>query len=673
MNIDENQLSAFNFKQAPHAHAAAPASESDWSMSGYAGIAAVTHSCALVVGQLLFSYSSSKAWSLPARLLFTLLSITLAFHLLQLFFSQQFESKAGLVYEQASLFFYDKPNSSSFFSIFSSCSYTIWLLAGYLVRSTSATHVGIFPEYLQRHVVTILGLLMASYAALYLLVFPLWFSLMKPMMQAEANTPFLTEDHFKEFSAIATLSHTVAVALGLFFTKSAPAMVTAVPDYLKTVLNSSPYMPFTLLKDTTKKIALHPLTLTTLSLAVLLSYFLPSTSDVLRWMAYYTFDYMIFKATSFCAAVEQLASGGNLFSVTVMVVFYSGLVSMGLIVHATARTFTESIKEHAAKEHATKAGFKVTDEIIQNSRDNSYQNVVTKSGGADGMLHTALWLSVLSFFGSPAGVFCVYGILHICSGLKTPQTIIEKPLLTFFQSTAITSWGSIITFIPFARTWDKLYQNHPELRCQQDKSHNVEGLNRLEVYLAVGNLILAAALSSFVAVVHLCHPGVDKIYFDNPFTTLASVLYLVLSTAMFFVWIDLWAYVAHRMMHFPWMYRHVHKLHHKWKQTTAFTALALHPFEFFSLTGGVYVGLYVIPLHPAAITVNLLYIHYHNVVDHSGIYTESSLPWQPSSLFHDDHHRHFHVNYGQSLATWDKIGGTFWENGKKYGVKNFSD
>ena len=111
----------------------------------------------------------------------------------------------------------------------------------------------------------------------------------------------------------------------------------------------------------------------------------------------------------------------------------------------------------------------------------------------------------------------------------------------------------------------------------------------------------------------------------------------------------------HRLLHFPFLYKTVHKLHHRWKQTTAFTSLALHPFEFLLLQSGVYLGLFLIPLHPACITANLLYVHYHNVVDHSGVYAESDLWWQPSSLYHDDHHRLFHVNFGQSLTVWDEV------------------
>ena len=62
--------------------------------------------------------------------------------------------------------------------------------------------------------------------------------------------------------------------------------------------------------------------------------------------------------------------------------------------------------------------------------------------------------------------------------------------------------------------------------------------------------------------------------------------------------------------------------------------------------------LYVMPMHVGCIALNLLYVHYHNVIDHSGIYHESALPWQPSSLYHDDHHKLFHlVSIGITLDT----------------------
>jgi lathosterol oxidase len=46
-------------------------------------------------------------------------------------------------------------------------------------------------------------------------------------------------------------------------------------------------------------------------------------------------------------------------------------------------------------------------------------------------------------------------------------------------------------------------------------------------------------------------------------------------------------------------------------------------------------------------------------------------PWQPPSQFHDDHHVHFHVNYGQNMGVWDRIFGTYRRQGRRYGVEVF--
>ena len=61
----------------------------------------------------------------------------------------------------------------------------------------------------------------------------------------------------------------------------------------------------------------------------------------------------------------------------------------------------------------------------------------------------------------------------------------------------------------------------------------------------------------------------------------------------------------------------------------------------------------------------------HGQVDHSGIDFEGDLPWQPSVQFHDDHHRFFHVNFGQSFIVWDWLFGTLRQGNRKYGEDIF--
>jgi lathosterol oxidase len=67
----------------------------------------------------------------------------------------------------------------------------------------------------------------------------------------------------------------------------------------------------------------------------------------------------------------------------------------------------------------------------------------------------------------------------------------------------------------------------------------------------------------------------------------------------------------------------------------------------------------------------LLYQNYVALIDHSGVRFHSWFPWQPPTQFHDDHHVHFHVNYGQNLGVWDRLFGTWRLHGRRYGAEVF--
>lgn len=307
--------------------------------------------------------------------------------------------------------------------------------------------------------------------------------------------------------------------------------------------------------------------------------------------------------------------------------------------------------------------------LIDKSRQANYQNVVNVGRPLTSASLALSLFGLVSFLSTPWGMwFLLFGV-GFCSGFVSQAQVLAAPWTWFAVSGVITSVWSIGTFIPFARLWDHYYASNPGLRNQPKKTHSVQGFNRSEVRLATLNLFIAAMITSAVGVTHVTR-GWDSIYMD---ASERGVGYLLLSTVAYFLWIDAWAYVSHRVMHFPPVYRRFHKWHHEHVQCTAFSSLALHPVDMISFQGGVYTGLYLFPLHPAAIVVNLVYIHYFNVVDHSGIFAESWIPWQPSTLYHDDHHKLFHVNYGQTLPIFDQVFGTFYSDKKTYGEKVFSD
>ena len=142
-------------------------------------------------------------------------------------------------------------------------------------------------------------------------------------------------------------------------------------------------------------------------------------------------------------------------------------------------------------------------------------------------------------------------------------------------------------------------------------------------------------------------------------------------TVVLFVMVDYIAYWVHRLMHTRILYRRIHRFHHRYVATTPYVTTAIHPVEFLALQAVVLLPLILIPFHAASIAVVLVYVLVYNVIDHSGIRLRSVFPWQPPSTYDDDHHAHFHVNYGQHLMIWDRLHGTLRRMDRRYGQDAF--
>ena len=169
------------------------------------------------------------------------------------------------------------------------------------------------------------------------------------------------------------------------------------------------------------------------------------------------------------------------------------------------------------------------------------------------------------------------------------------------------------------------------------------------------------------ALFFLHQKGYTKMYFNFHEHSFA---YFLFSVVVFIVAHDTYFYFTHRAMHWKKIYRYVHKVHHMSTDPTPWAAFAFHPLEAIVEVGIVPLMVFLIPIHPLALFVWVLYQSAMNVMGHLGFelfpsgFTSGKLTrWHNTSTHHNMHHKNVNCNYGLYYNFWDRILGT---NHSKY-------
>lgn len=230
--------------------------------------------------------------------------------------------------------------------------------------------------------------------------------------------------------------------------------------------------------------------------------------------------------------------------------------------------------------------------------------------------------------------------------------------LLFFLVHEITYFGrclpwAIIDQIPYFNRW----------KIQPDKIPSAQ--EQWECFKAVlKSHFLVEALP-----IWLFHPlcATLKISVSVPFPTLSVML---LQIGLFFFLEDMWHYYFHRLFHYGWFYKNIHKQHHKYAAPFGFAAEYAHPVEVMSLGVGT-VGFPILyaflaktypnwqlpELHLFTITCWIVMRLFQAVDSHSGYDFPWSLnrflPFWAGAAHHDLHHHYFIGNYASSFTWFD--------------------
>jgi Delta7-sterol 5-desaturase len=244
-------------------------------------------------------------------------------------------------------------------------------------------------------------------------------------------------------------------------------------------------------------------------------------------------------------------------------------------------------------------------------------------------------------------------------------------LITLLTTVSISVAVSLVTFWGIGggvHAWFYVVRRADARRwkVQPERFLNAR-LSRHAFWLGTFNIVMGGTIGGIFAW-HVVRGGWSTLYFD-PLEL--GVPWLIGSALATYFLIDAGLYYSHRLLHSRFLFRHVHRWHHRYTAPIIFTTTAVHPIEFLFFQTFVMLPVVIVPVHWAVYVLVVAYTYLIGMIDHSGIRVRWPLPLHTGNDFHDDHHVHFHCNYGHHTQIFDVMHGTARRADRRYGEDVF--
>ncbi|KAJ8068372.1 hypothetical protein OCU04_003934 [Sclerotinia nivalis] len=215
-------------------------------------------------------------------------------------------------------------------------------------------------------------------------------------------------------------------------------------------------------------------------------------------------------------------------------------------------------------------------------------------------------------------------------------------LITWIAGAAIYFTISTLSYI---FVFDKTTFQHPKFLKNQI---------RMEISQACNSMPLMSILTTpfFLAEVR----GSSKLYdltSEGP-----GSWYNWFQFPLFLLFTDCFVYFIHRGLHHPFVYKTLHKPHHKWIMPTPYASIAFHPVDGWMQSLPYHVFPFIFPLQKFAYLGLFFFVQVWTVFIHDGEYVANS-PILNGAACHTMHHLYFNYNYGQYTTLWDRLGGSY--------------
>jgi sterol desaturase/sphingolipid hydroxylase (fatty acid hydroxylase superfamily) len=176
----------------------------------------------------------------------------------------------------------------------------------------------------------------------------------------------------------------------------------------------------------------------------------------------------------------------------------------------------------------------------------------------------------------------------------------------------------------------------------------------------------------------LIFTGYGWVVFMSPLTSYTQVYFTIEEWGWGYFWgsvgfmlivHDTYFYWTHRAMHHRLFFSWFHRVHHLSQNPSPWAAFAFHPLEALVEGGIIWVFAFLLPIHPLAVALFMLFMTIYNVYGHLGyeLYPRSFASsfvgkWINTSVNHNQHHQYFKGNYGLYFLWWDRWMGTLRED-----------
>ena len=223
-----------------------------------------------------------------------------------------------------------------------------------------------------------------------------------------------------------------------------------------------------------------------------------------------------------------------------------------------------------------------------------------------------------------------------------------REFLSLFVITTVFGWllYLLVASAAYVFVFDKKIFNHPRYLKNQVSLELWQAMTAIPVMVTL-------TIPFFLLELH----GFSKLYLYVTEETGGWKMFW-LQFPMFIFFTDCGIYFLHRWLHWPSVYKRLHKPHHKWIVCTPFASHAFHPVDGFTQSLPYHLYPMLLPLNKVSYLLLFTFVNFWTVMIHDGYYVSND-PVVNGTACHTVHHLYFNYNYGQFTTLWDRLGNSY--------------